>query len=141
MDFRLDTDDLIGIPYLERGRTREGCDCWGLFRLVYLSFGIALPDHRDDYVSVTDSREILRLLEAGLPEWRAVPEGEERPVDGLLLRLAGRPYHVGVIIGQGRFIHTMDKAGACIESYRSVAYNRRVLGFFRHARLDSRAAD
>lgn len=141
MDFPLDTNVFIGIPYKERGRGYTGCDCYGLFRLVYGSLGIDLPDHSDDYISVTDQREILILLDAGMPDWRPVESGHERATDGILLRLAGRPYHVGVIIGQGRFIHTMDKAGACIESYRSVAYNRRVLGFFRHARLDSRAAD
>jgi len=140
MELQINTNDYIGIPYKERGRTQEGCDCYGLFRLVYQSFGVDLPAHDDGYLSVADQREILILLDAGLPDWHPVEPGDERPTDGILLRLAGRPYHVGVVVGNGRMIHTMDKAGACIEYYRSVAYNRRVIGFFRHARLDTRAA-
>ena len=140
MGFPLDTDRFVGIPYVERGRDASGADCYGLFRLVYQFIGIDLPTHEDGYLHVTDREEIEALLNAGLPAWRPVEAGAERATDGVLLRLAGRPYHVGVVIGQGRMIHTMDRAGACIENYRSVAYNRRVIGFFRHARLDTRPA-
>ncbi len=36
----------VGIPYVTGGRAREGCDCWGLVRLVYADvLRVALPEY------------------------------------------------------------------------------------------------
>lgn len=29
-------NEYVGLPFADKGRTREGCDCWGLVRLVPL---------------------------------------------------------------------------------------------------------
>jgi cell wall-associated NlpC family hydrolase len=58
--------EYIGIPFLERGRGRAGCDCWGLVRLVLAErFGIELPSHADDYETVKDHGRLVELIQAG----------------------------------------------------------------------------
>ena len=47
----------IGIPFVSNGRTMEGCDCYGLVRLVlHNEYGIYLPELSDNY---TDALNIL----------------------------------------------------------------------------------
>ncbi len=58
--------EYIGIPFAERGRTRAGCDCWGLVRLVLAErFGIELPSYADGYETVKDHGRLVELIQAG----------------------------------------------------------------------------
>lgn len=53
----------IGILFVEHGRTREGCDCWGLLRLVYREeFGIELPGYDERNESIQEMAEIQGLI-------------------------------------------------------------------------------
>ena len=49
----------VGLPWLDRGRTADGADCWGLVRLVLAGhFGVEVPSYLDDY---DDPREVVRV--------------------------------------------------------------------------------
>ena len=78
------------------------------------------------------------MIEDNRSAWRQVEE--ERPTDAILLRFADRPFHVGVVVKPGLMLHTAEKTGALIEAYRSPAFNRRILGFYRHECFDTGAA-
>lgn len=129
----MDLSAYVGLPFEERGRGPCAYDCWGLFRLVHREqLGIELPSFADDYATVEDRQALADLLDGNMSPWREVEPGAERPGDGLLMRMAGSPSHVGVVAGRGLVLHIERGAGSVIESYRESRLRRRVVGFFRH---------
>ena len=112
----MDLSAFVGIPWLERGRDRDGCDCWGLLAMVYREqLGVALPSYRDDYQTLADADSVVSLIEGHMGPWREVEAGQERAGDALLMTIAGRPRHVGVIATPGLVLHIERGAGALIE--------------------------
>lgn len=124
----------VGIPFVERGRDRDGVDCWGLFRLFYREqLGIDLPSYRDDYQSTGDRLAILRLVREQLDtgRWESVTE-EPAFGDAIVIRIHGQPWHVAVALGDGDMLHSRRGADTCIESLRSVLWRSRIEGFYRY---------
>ena len=120
--------DYTGIPYLVRGDTFDGCDCWGLVRIVYRDLGIELPSYAD-YAG-----EIGGLVDGLVADdiWHEVDE--PAPLDVVLLRADWTDYHIGLIIGPGMMLHTVDLKNSCIENYNRPYWRPRLRGFFRYAR-------
>jgi len=128
----------IGIPFRTGGSARAGCDCFGLMALAYREvFGITLPLYADQYDSVRDADRLARIVETNLPTtpWREVPAASMTPGDGLLFRVVGQPIHVGIAVGDGRFLHVLSSmTESCIERLASPRWHRRLLGVYRYAR-------
>jgi peptidoglycan DL-endopeptidase CwlO len=77
----------VGVPYVYGGSSpRSGFDCSGFVRYVYAHFGVSLP--RTSYAQFGDGRRVAR--------------GGLRPGDLVFFDGLG---HVGLYIGNGRFIH------------------------------------
>ncbi|MES1246805.1 MAG: C40 family peptidase, partial [Actinomycetota bacterium] len=77
----------VGVPYHYGGSSpRGGFDCSGFVRFVYAHFGVALP--HSSYAQFTDGRRVSR---------RSLRPGDLVFFDGL--------GHVGLYVGNGRFIH------------------------------------
>lgn len=125
--------EYIGIPFQPLGRDRSGLDCWGLFCLIYRErLGIELPSYLE-YTDINDGQHIGSLVRKYLPDsWHEVPVGEERPGDGMVLRLQGEPMHVAIVVEPGRFIHIHRGVDTCLERYDRAAWKSRIVGFFRH---------
>lgn len=128
--------EYLGIPFAEKGRSRAGCDCWGLPRLIYLEqLGLELPSYADEYAPVNDSEreDIHQLLDAGRTCWARVALTDARPFD--LLELASVTLHVGIVVVAGRMLHVQRGGDSHVVPYNSGAWLGRVLGCYRHARL------
>lgn len=110
--------------------------CWRLFCAFYLAeFGLALPTY-DDQVQDDDGPALALLIIREMDAWREVARGTERYGDGVLLRIAGAPAHIGVVMGQGRMLHVlMYGHQSCVESYRTPKWAPRIEGFYRHKDL------
>lgn len=124
----------IGIPFLDRGRSFEGLDCWGLVRLFYLEeLGIELPSYADEYQGTTEYAKLSELVHRGKNDgnWNAVSTGDEQPGDVILLRVAGSETHIGVVLGNGMMLHAERKTGVIAETYRGLLWRSRVSGFTR----------
>ncbi|MFM1927584.1 MAG: hypothetical protein RIR28_167 [Pseudomonadota bacterium] len=110
---------LVGIPYRWGGNTPAGgFDCSGL--VVYVmrrATGKTLP------------RTVEKMWSAG----REVPAEDRLPGDLVFFNTTGKEYsHVGIYIGQNRFVHAPNEGGTVrLESLVSSYWGPRITGFRR----------
>jgi cell wall-associated NlpC family hydrolase len=122
----------IGIPFASNGRTREGCDCYGLVRLVLLEeYGIWLPELSGDYSSAVNIHETARLFAEQLPVLAAekIPGPEEKAV--VVITEHGRPCHLGIAAGGGYILHTGIKTGCVCQRAAHPGLRGRIEGYYR----------
>lgn len=128
-------DRFVGIPYLDRGRDRAGLDCWGLLHLVFREqMGLDLPSYADRYITGADRVALARLIAGELDDWLPIAPGEERPLDGVLMREGAFPRHIGIVTRPGLLLHVEQGASSRIERYRHGILANRVVGFYRYRR-------
>lgn len=117
------------IPFVDKGRDYDGCDCWGIPYLIYRDLrGIELPLYTHEYQNTEDRREIARIVNRDAPLWDEV----QSPAlfDLILLRL--KTLHCGVYIGDGLFIHCLDGVGTVVEELSSVLWRNRIVKYLRY---------
>ncbi len=121
----------VGLPYADKGRDRDGVDCWGLVRLVYAELlGLELPSHADGYVSAEELADVTRAIRGHMRPW--APVARARTLDVVLLRLVGQPAHVGVIAGRGLMMHVHAGIDVALERIDTLLWRRRIVGYYRH---------
>jgi cell wall-associated NlpC family hydrolase len=122
--------DLIGIPFKDRGRTIAGVDCYGLMLMALNRYGITVPDID---VSCYATKEISDIVKEQKPSWIRVETPE--PGDVILMNNDNDhpevSQHVGVYVGDGRFIHALEKIGVCICKMDSPLWKTRIEGVYR----------
>lgn len=108
----------IGLPYVAFGRTREGCDCWGLARLVYRQeLGIELPAYLPDGICAIESREIDVLVGAATRDrtlW--APVDTILAFDLLLFREGQYRSHIGIAVERGWMLHCPETGSALADT-------------------------
>jgi cell wall-associated NlpC family hydrolase len=114
------------------GRPYEKVNCWDLVREFYLGeFRIELSRYHngltpDKYVSAS-------LIQSNKGDFVRV-DGPAEYGDLMLIKLEGIECHIGIYIGNGRFLHTLQMAGSCLDRFDK--YRTRTVGFFRHRSLE-----
>lgn len=81
--------NFLGIPYLWGGTTPSGFDCSGLVQYIYSHFGVSIT--RTTYEQIKDGVEVQR--------------DKLQPGDLVFFGTKEDPHHVGMYIGDGRYIH------------------------------------
>ena len=123
--------DYIGIPFLEKGRSHTGCDCWGLVRLVYLEhYGINLPLYLDGYESSRDGSTISALIKKEAVKWHEV--AEPNPGDFIVCKITGRPWHIGLLVATGIMLHTETGIESSLAETSSWRWKNRIEGYYRY---------
>lgn len=135
----------IGLPFKEKGRDRDGVDCWGGVRLVLLEqAGIETPAYLAGYEGTgrADAEDIARLIAGGLPDYLEIPRdaGAERPLDVVLMRRRGLPLHVGIVAAPGWMLHAERGADMAAARYHGFDIWQSIIGFYRHLALVNRTA-
>lgn len=118
-------DDLIGIPFVDGGRDEKGLDCWGLVRLAFARQGILVEDYDIAAVKAETIAEKMKEQEA---HWQKL----DAPEIGCLVLLRLTPgcwaNHVGIYVGNGKFIHAYLATGVCIDRLKH--WQARIVGFY-----------
>lgn len=130
----MNTDDYIRIPFAERGRVREGADCWGLACIIYKQeLDIELPS-LIEYCHTKDKVNISTIIKSETQLWERVELGDERPFDIAVFLMLGQPMHVGIVTEPGKMIHCERGSGVYVTHYsKEQQWCNRLEGFFRYA--------
>lgn len=118
-------EDLIGIPFIDGGRNKEGFDCWGLVKEIYKRNNIDLPDYA---ISATDAVAIANQMEDQKFNWIEIEIPTSNCLVVIKLASDGWANHVGVYIGNGYFIHAYSKKGVCVDRVRNWRSN--IIGYY-----------
>jgi hypothetical protein len=129
-DIVLTALNFLDKPYLYGGNGESGFDCSGFTRHVYeRSLGLQLPRSADDQAGA-----------AGLVNVR---REQLVPGDLVFFNTLNRTFsHVGIYVGQGRFVHA-PKTGAQIrvDDMRAAYWSRRYTGARRASELVAEASN
>lgn len=100
----------IGIPFRDKGRGREGVDCWGLVHLVHTEHlrCAAFPSYAESYACDAERCEIASLVagEALSPLWQRV-DGAPQAFDVLFFRVGRWDSHAALAIDGRRMLHVL----------------------------------
>lgn len=119
-------DQWVGIPY-----TENEVNCWSLVRaFVFETLGKVYPEYFYDIDNLADDSE-ARIMEEYHNlgrRWKQV----ERPDIGdiIVLKIHGRPIHVGVYVGNGNFLHTMKGRQSTVERLDGW-WSQQIFGYFK----------
>lgn len=125
-------NNYIRIPFLDKGRTEKGADCWGLARIIYKNrLNIELPSFLA-YENTRDSNSINNLYRNHYKNWESVEKGNEKEYDIIVFRMMGVPCHIGIVIGDGYMIHCLEGSGTIISNYKKdQQWFRKIEGIYR----------
>lgn len=114
---RSELEKYVGTRYKRGGTGREGFDCSGFSRSMYLKlFGIDLPHNaRQQFYSSQFTRRSIPSLGIGDLVFFS-PTGKKNRIN-----------HVGIYLEDGRFIHASSKRGITISSIDKKYWRRRLV--------------
>ena len=117
-DLVMQAMNFLGVPYRRGGNSaEEGLDCSGFTRLVFEnSIGLVLPRRADQQAKT-----------AGL---QSVKREELKPGDLVFFNTMRRAFsHVGIYVGEGKFIHAPRTGGEVrVEDMRAAYWAKRFNG-------------
>lgn len=121
----IDCRDFVGIPYKEKGRTKDGVDCLGLNLMVSKHLGFDVPDWLYQDETANRDKEIVRLGKEGLKANRL-----DAPIEGCYIEFSCIDrFHTGVYIGDGEFIHASKAAGMVVIE-KLEKWSKRIKGYY-----------
>lgn len=118
--------DFLGVPYRFGGSDPSGFDCSGLMQWVFARHGTLLPREVRDQYRVGQEVRLKDIQPGDLIFFETVTRGAS---------------HVGMVIGEGRFVHAPSSNGVVrVEPYTANYWIRRFVGARRVIDVD-RAAE
>lgn len=121
----------VGIPFKSGGRTSEGCDCYGLIRMILKNeYSTELPALDDKYMDALDTKITKELFRHYVPLicGKRINEPEEKAI--AVIKTQGLATHVALYAGDGYIIHTMLNTGTVCERLSSPTLTGRIEGWY-----------
>lgn len=126
-----DTSKYIGIPYTNKGRDFNGCDCWGLVRLIYKEeYEINLLSFYGEYENSEEGVAVKEVVQKGKDLFDNVQKDTPDYGDIIVFNMKGNPCHVGVYVGNGKVLHVLRGTEGVIERLSSHRLKGRVEGYY-----------
>lgn len=122
---------LIPVPFVEGGRDLNGLDCWGL---VVEGFKILNPSlHLPEinvHCGINSSNEVGDEITKEKQFFKKVDSSYSPSI--IVIKHNDPIYsnHVGIYMGDGKFIHTRRKIGVSVDSIESPAWRRKIEGYY-----------
>lgn len=119
----------IGVPYYT-------FDCWDITKLFYLEildidFGLML-DYGTPANDKTYRKKISKVIEMQKSKFVKVDTLEFGDI--ILFNILGITAHVGVYIGDKKFLHSIREVGCAVESLKK--WERKIEGYYRWPKQD-----
>ena len=115
------------IPFKVAGRSFEGADCYGLYRLLFLdAFGKELPKY--DYYNSTETEQSNNAINDNLD--CIFTKSEKLFGSMVLMQKGGLISHVGFYLGNNQMIHTTEAKGVQIVDIRHKTIKEAIKGFY-----------
>lgn len=113
----------IGIPFADGEQSFDGANCYGLVRLFYREhLGINIPELRvhSDHSNVVWATYLKEIGE----HWESVTEPQLYDVVAMAqdVRHPRIVQHVGIYIGDGKVLHTLNKVESHIVDLEKIKY-------------------
>jgi cell wall-associated NlpC family hydrolase len=110
----------------------EGCDCYGLVRIILKNeYGIELPELSNNYNDARNIKETQKLFREHRPVLASekLPEPQEAAI--ALITEMGFPCHIGITAGGGYILHTNAKTGSICQRETHPGLRGRIEGYYR----------
>jgi cell wall-associated NlpC family hydrolase len=122
--------DLIGIPYVLRGESLEGCDCVGLVKLFNtMILGRQYPSFNELYSDYRASPELGSAVDSQRSKFELCTDPQ--PGDTVLFRVGAHVCHIGVFLNGSEFIHASAGKLSGVERFDSPSWSKRLAGVYR----------
>lgn len=105
--------DYIGVPYVFGGTSPYGFDCSGYVQYVFANAGISLPRTADVQYEVGTPISTTDLVSGDLVFFTTYTYGAS---------------HVGIYLGDGKFIHASSSRGVTVDSLGSSYWSSHYIG-------------
>jgi len=127
-------DKFVGIPFVDRGRTFDGCDCWGLICILYYEiYNIILPDYP---ISSNDTDSVSKEMGNGVKSGRWVSAKTPYQM-GDIVAMAMSPKHltsinhVGFCLDGNTFVHSIQNQRSAICRLDDIYWKHRIKGAYK----------
>lgn len=118
--------ELIGAPYKIHGRSREeGFDCYGILKeCIRQDYNIELPDCV--YKTLEEQEKISDCIHS-FDVFEKIDNLQKKCI--IELSVKGLPMHCGYYLGDGLFIHSVQRLGVIVEPVRR--WKNKILGVYK----------
>lgn len=125
----------IGIPFVDHGVSKEGCDCYGLVLIVYKEeFGIDLPWLGDSYSHAYRRKDVNSTVKKNIDLgcYIDVTNEPRKPLDIIIFRTGGLETHIGLWVEDGWLLDILEGAHSTIRRYDTSEWKNRITRILRH---------
>ena len=114
------------IPYRNNGRDFNGCDCYGLVKLLAKEKqGITLPDFNYENAQSNDNEKFFNQ-EKNNHHWKRC-EPKEGAI--IVIRIEGIAKHIGYMLDATSFMH-ITQQGVSVGNIEHHLFKSRIVGFW-----------